>query len=279
MIFASGVVLSLILASVRLVGAQTNSTGLEIEAIEAHFTQSGIVPSLLPIFDPSALMSLAYTGAGDISPGQALTQDQVSPTPSLTLTPANSSVQLGGNYTLIMADAGPVGTDESQGQTRHWLVNGVTLNGTAPLNIATKTGTAITKYAGPAPAQGSGAHRYVILLYIQPENFTAPDGLNTPDVGVSVFNLQDYVSTSGLGPVVAATYFTVENGAPSVTPSATSAVVTSTLPVVQSSSSGSISGFPSAGAAAPSGSPNAAGITVASAQNALLAAFLGFFFL
>jgi phosphatidylethanolamine-binding protein len=33
----------------------------------------------------------------------------------------------------------------------------------------------------------------VILLYTQPATFTAPDGLNTANVGVSVFNLSDYV--------------------------------------------------------------------------------------
>ena len=54
---------------------------------------------------------------------------EVAPTPSISINPANSSVQLSGNFTLVMADAGPVGTDETQGQTRHWLVNSVTLNG------------------------------------------------------------------------------------------------------------------------------------------------------
>lgn len=31
-----------------------------------------------------------------------------------------------------MADADIVGTDESNGQTRHWLVNGASLSGTHP---------------------------------------------------------------------------------------------------------------------------------------------------
>lgn len=52
---------------------------------------------------------------------------EVAPTPGIAVTPANSTVQFGGNYTLVMADAGPVGTDESAGQTRHWLVNSVTV--------------------------------------------------------------------------------------------------------------------------------------------------------
>jgi hypothetical protein len=83
-----------------------------------------------------------------------------------------------------MADADVVGTDESVGQTRHWLVNGVTLKngdfflvfffsftrltdwiystyypGTSGLNVSTTDGVAVTDYAGPAPPAGSGPHR------------------------------------------------------------------------------------------------------------------------
>jgi hypothetical protein len=53
----------------------------------------------------------------------------VAPTPEVTITPAagSSSDAFTGNFTLVMADADVVGTNESVGQTRHWLVNGVTL--------------------------------------------------------------------------------------------------------------------------------------------------------
>lgn len=52
-------------------------------------------------------------------------------------------------------------------------------------------------------------YSYVILLYTQPDNFTAPDGFNTPNIGVSVFNLTDYVSSSNLGPIVAVSALSV----------------------------------------------------------------------
>ncbi|KAI0811193.1 phosphatidylethanolamine-binding protein [Irpex lacteus] len=287
MIFAP-VVLSFALASVKLVAAQnstaSNNTGLGVAAIEAHFTQAELVPSLLPTFDPSAVLTLSFTGVGDVSPGQALTQQQVQPVPSLSLTPANSTVELSGNYTIVMADAGPVGTDESQGQTRHWLVNGATVaNGSAPLNVSTTGAVAITKYGGPAPAAGSGPHRYAILLYAQPESFKAPDGLNAPDTPISVFNLQDYVKNSGLGALVAGTYITVANGADNSSIPATSAVVSSTLSAPQPSGSGNssthASGSGSAGAAQPTGSSSAAGMTIVSLQNVVAAAFVGLFFL
>ncbi len=65
------VILSLALAPFVL--GQSNNSELGIEAIEAHFTNAGIVPSLLASFDPSAVLTLSYNGVGNISPGQALT--------------------------------------------------------------------------------------------------------------------------------------------------------------------------------------------------------------
>ena len=53
---------------------------------------------------------------------------EVASAPEITIVPATAgSSALAGNFTLVMADADVVGTNESVGQTRHWLVNGVTL--------------------------------------------------------------------------------------------------------------------------------------------------------
>jgi len=57
---------------------------------------------------------------------------EVATAPELTIVSANASVSLTGNFTLVMADADVVGTNESVGQTRHWLVNSVTLKNGAP---------------------------------------------------------------------------------------------------------------------------------------------------
>jgi hypothetical protein len=66
--------------------------------------------------------------------------------PTITATPANSSVSLGDVYTLAMVDPGAIGDLSTPGPTRHWLVNGVTVvNGavTVPSNATT-----ITTYGG-----------------------------------------------------------------------------------------------------------------------------------
>ncbi|KAI0060840.1 PEBP-like protein [Artomyces pyxidatus] len=248
------------LFTASFVSAQSTSSdnSLGISAIKAHFTQSGLVPSLLPSFNPSGLLGVTFTGVGAISPGQSLTETQVAPTPLISVTPANSSESLQGTYTLVMADADIVGTDESVGQTRHWLVNNVTVSGTgtsAPYNVSTEGSIAVTEYAGPAPKAGSGPHRYVILLLPQPSTFSPPANLTQPNIGVSVFHLTDYISASNLGPPVAGMYFTVEEGTATVSVSATSAVVTSTLKSAAPSSTGAPS---ASGSSAPNSSSNAA---------------------
>lgn len=43
--------------------------------------------------------------------------------------------------------------------------------------------TPVIAYAGPGPAEGSGAHRYVTLVYAEPDNFTVPA---TPAAGSGV---------------------------------------------------------------------------------------------
>lgn len=63
------------LAILPFVTAQASDPGLEIKAIQAHFSGSGITPSLLPTFDPSAVLSVTF-GTTAVTPGQALTKDR-----------------------------------------------------------------------------------------------------------------------------------------------------------------------------------------------------------
>jgi len=237
------------LFSLAILSFANAATLVDIEAIEAHFNQALIVPSLLPDFTPGATLSLVFS-ASDVSPGQALSQADVSTKPVVTVSAFNAT--LSGNFTIAMVDADVVGTNESAGVNRHWLENGVTLSGGT---VSNASATTITAYAGPGPASGSGPHRYVVLLYAQPSTFTAPADLSTLIPGVEKFDLNAYVTGSGLGDIVAGTYFTVEVGTDSTSLPATSSVVTSTLASVTTSASG---GTGSTSAPAPSTTPNAA---------------------
>ncbi|KAF9036779.1 phosphatidylethanolamine-binding protein [Panaeolus papilionaceus] len=249
--FSRSSVLSLLALSISSVVAQDAATG--IKAIQAHFTQSHLVPDLFESFTPSALLNLNYPGVGDVTPGQKFAKEQVGPTPAVTITPGNASVTLTGTYTLAMVDADIVGAELPDGQTRHWLVNGVKVENGA---ITNSSALGVTPYAGPWPAAGSGPHRYVVVLYEQPSTFTPPAGLSTPNVPVATFNWPAYVKDTGLGPLIAANYIQVEEGTATVSLVPTSAVVSSTLAPASTGSSGTGTGT---GTPKPTGSAPAGG--------------------
>ncbi|KAG7092215.1 hypothetical protein E1B28_008582 [Marasmius oreades] len=256
-----------LLTLLPLVAAQSaQNLPLEIAAIKAHFNQSGLVPSLLPTFEPSALMTINFPEVGDLKPGQSITQAQSGPTPTISFTPANSSVKLDGNFTIFLVDADIPGSTEKN-VNRHWLVNGVTVQDN---KLSNSSATAITSYAGPGPAEGSGPHRYVAILYPQPAEFVAPADFREP-LGVNAMDLQQYVLDSKLGPVFAANYMIVEVGTATVTPSSTAPVITSTLTPANPTGSG--------GSGSGSGSGTSKGSTPSNAASQLTvggSAFLAF---
>jgi hypothetical protein len=260
------------LAIAAVVSAQDAKTGIAAE--KAHLTQSGIEPSCIPSFDPQATLDVTFDGTvGSISIGQKITVADTQPTPKLTLAPANSSVTFGSQYTVAMVDCDIVGADAAQ-VTRHWLVNNAKVSSNA---VTTDGVNVITDYGAPLPADGSGSHRYVILVYAQPNGFTPPanPASNSP---IEKFSLNDYAKSANLGNPIAANYFQVEQGTASASVSQTQSVVSSTLAPSSSSSSasGSKTGTSST-ASATSGSNNGAISGATGSIPAALTAIFGLF--
>jgi phosphatidylethanolamine-binding protein len=237
MVFLLATTLALSFLGLVANGKSSDDTALGIAAIQAHFKNVDIVPDLLPSFNPSAIMNVAFPGVGPISPGQNLSMPQTATAPDVTITPANSSVPTTGNFTLMMVDARAVGTNESNGQILHWLVNYATLKNESSswpscpsLNVSAACGVVVTEYQPPQPIVGSGPHRYVILLLPQPSSFSPPANLSKANVGPDIyFHITDYISSSHLGQPIAGMYFDVQQGPATVTIPPTSAVVTSAL--------------------------------------------------
>ena len=107
--------------------------------------------------------------------------------------------------------------------------------------------TPAAPYAVPAPPYQfpPKAHRYTLLLFKQPINFTISSSftsflpLNLSNITNRFpFPVLDFVNTLSLSQLVAANYFDLENSTKSTSAvSVTSAIPTSTLPVVSSASS------------------------------------------
>lgn len=133
-------------------------------------------------------------------------------------------------FSAILVDAGAVGSNATS-QTLHWLINSIHVNttGGAPYALNYDNGTTITEYAGPAPPAGSGPHRYMLGLFQQPQDFTAPQAYSQKNTAVGPIDLAKYLSDSKLGTLVATNYFTVANGESTVSLSQTQPVQSSTL--------------------------------------------------
>lgn len=70
----------------------------------------------------------------------------------------------------------------------------------------------VVNYGAPGPPPGSGPHRYVFMLYEQPEGFEvskhAPAGGKGLGIGGRMrYDLAAFEKEAGLGTVVAANYF------------------------------------------------------------------------
>ncbi|KAG2146969.1 phosphatidylethanolamine-binding protein [Suillus bovinus] len=230
----------LLLASPLVHATQSDNTTLGIEVIRAHFQGAGLVPYLLANFTPTALLTATYTGGGIVTPGQLLPKSRTQTAPNLTITPANMTTLLNEKYTLVMVDAWAPGHTDPRGQICHWVVNGVIVQ---DHSVLTHAGVVVEQYRGPNPPSGSGPHCYAVLLYAQ-QFLTVPplQKFHTQNNDPGFFHLADYVKASNIGPLIAGTYFTVEEGVATFTPSPTSPIMTSTL--LASGSSG-----PSASAA------------------------------
>lgn len=212
----------------------SSAPAVDVAAVLAHFEAAGILPGLVETsaFTPEGVLNVKF-GSVEAALGQLLPQSEVGSQPDLSVLPASNATVFSSNsvFTVTLVDADVVGTDNTaNNQTRHWLANNVKVNTASTPYTLDYTTAAITNYAGPGPAAGSGAHRYVLLLIEQPSTFSAPADLSEPNTPLGTFSISKYISSSGLGNVVAASYFNVENGEASSSVSATSAVVSSTLP-------------------------------------------------
>jgi len=100
------------------------------------------------------------------------------------------------------------------GPILHWIQPGLkpetAADGTTKLSAV---GTPfVANYIGPAPPPPSSPHRYVFLLYKQPEGFDGakfapPGGKNLGNWSRMRFDLGEWEKKAKLGPVIASNYF------------------------------------------------------------------------
>ncbi|KAK8088325.1 phosphatidylethanolamine-binding protein [Apiospora hydei] len=87
-------------------------------------------------------------------------------------------------YTFLMIDPdAPTPDDPKFAFWRHWVVTGLSSGGETGGDCA-DTGNEVTEYLGPGPKDDSKPHRYLFLLYQEPDGMQA---LTKADVGGDEF--------------------------------------------------------------------------------------------
>jgi len=210
---------------------------LAVAVVTEQFKNAKIVPDILPAFNPIGLLTLNYTSRTTV--GAALTTANTSTAPQAVYIrgTAESEAASGGpfnvttySYTVLMFDAGVPGAPSSL-YSLHWLSNGWTYGQNDDHTVTlTPPSSSVVAYSGPNPDSGSGPHRYITLVYVQPSNFTPPDIPGYTGTGVPRFNLTTYRTNAGFGPAIVGTYFTIEQGTATVTYASTTEVDSMTLP-------------------------------------------------
>jgi len=213
---------------------------LAVAVVTQQFKNAKIVPDVIAAFKPIGLTSFNYTGVTNRTTVGAVLSSTIAATRPLSVFIRGTTAAEGTaggpfnvtttKYTLIMFDAGPPGYNTTT-YPLIWLANNWTYGENDDHTVTLDPpNSSVVDYSLPAPASGTGPHRYVSLIYAQPENFTAPPSPAPGSTNVTSFNLPTYLTSAGLNPAIAGTYFTVEEGTATVSVAATSAVDSKTLP-------------------------------------------------
>ncbi|KAM0749459.1 PEBP-like protein [Meredithblackwellia eburnea MCA 4105] len=211
---------------------------LAVAVVKEQFKNALLVPQIFPTFEPTGTLTVNFSGT-IITNGQSLPLDQVRVKPIIRIKGTEKAEATAGGpfnvttdkYTILIVDAFAPGNTNNTSLVRHYLQNDLTYGENNDHSVLlVNTTQPITAYGGPNPPPGSGPHRYCVLAFLQPSNFTAPAGLNTPGVAISRFNPIEYIQSTGLQ-LLAAQYWTTEvAGNLTVSVAATSSVDSTTLP-------------------------------------------------
>jgi phosphatidylethanolamine-binding protein (PEBP) family uncharacterized protein len=131
-----------------------------------------------------------------------------------TTAPELSFNVLSGTYVVINLDLdAPFPSLNFLSPVLHWIQTGLQPQMAGGVTKLHSSNTPyVVDYAGPGPPPGSAAHRYLFLLYEQPENFDLKEWAPVDGKSVGVwnrmrYNLGAFEKKIGLGPVLAANYF------------------------------------------------------------------------
>ncbi|XP_013195712.2 protein D2-like [Amyelois transitella] len=169
--------------------------------VQGLFKEHCIVPDVINMA-PSELLDVQYTSGVRVEIGKELTPTQVKDKPVVKWAAKESEY-----YTLAMVDPdAPSRENPKFREWHHWLVGNILAN-----NL--EKGEVLSDYIGSGPPKGTGLHRYVYLLYKQPEkcNFSKiPKLPNNSGDKRGKFSISKFAQQFKLGVPIAGNFYVAQ---------------------------------------------------------------------
>ncbi|XP_021196602.3 protein D3 [Helicoverpa armigera] len=131
--------------------------GQAMTEIQSLFKEHCVVPDVISIPPPDVL-TVKYPSGSTVETAKELTPTQVKDQPTVTWAAKEQEY-----YTLAMVDPDAPSREHPKfREWHHWLVGNI-------LGTNVGKGEILSDYIGSGPPKGTGLHRYVFLVYKQPE--------------------------------------------------------------------------------------------------------------
>ncbi|EDV43705.1 uncharacterized protein Dana_GF16395 [Drosophila ananassae] len=161
------------------------------------FSKHKIVPDVLKSC-PDKLLKITYPSGQEANMGVELTPTQVKDQPKVVWDADPNAL-----YTLILTDPdAPSRQDPKFREWHHWLVVNIPGN-------QIENGQVLTAYVGSGPPKGSGLHRYVFLVFKQPQKLTCsePKIPKTSGDKRANFSTAKFIKKYSLGDPIAGNFY------------------------------------------------------------------------
>ncbi|KAG9249546.1 phosphatidylethanolamine-binding protein [Emericellopsis atlantica] len=174
----------------------------DAQALRKSLAEAGLVPgpaaSLVPEdFSPSTQLAIKF-GDRLIELGTFFRASECKAAPSVSFAPEANSTE-SSTYMLLLIDPdAPTPDDPKFAFWRHWVVSGLRPDAAPASNEGSPS--VLTEFLGPGPKDESAPHRYLFLLFREPQSLSlAKDDVGGEEfVQRRSFDAAKFVSSNGL---------------------------------------------------------------------------------
>ncbi|EIM81695.1 PEBP-like protein, partial [Stereum hirsutum FP-91666 SS1] len=167
-------------------------------------------------FDPTVLLEVSFPQASaapiNVTAGVQLARNDTAIPPVFGIQANGSILDPGtGPFVVAMVDLdAPTPQAPTSAEIRHFLGGNFELSNSSTdgLSLLSNTTTAISEFRQPTPPAGSDPHRYVFLLFSQPEDFNNQTLVNST-TPVNNFNISAFAETLEMGNPLGGTFILV----------------------------------------------------------------------